>query len=670
MTLEELAALHAIKVANRTLELLEAEALKPRLTGPQGDRGDVGAAGADGKNGTDGERGATGCTGSDGTNGQHGVDGKRGPDGPRGESGERGAPGLDGARGVDGQRGERGPKGDKGEPGLVWRGPYSAGTPYAVGDAVSHEGSSWVARFATSAAPSVGNVWHLLAQKGADGSGGGGAGGASTADAVSVEPAGNLASTDVQAALEELQGDIDVLDLYAAADVGTATDMTLYVETTGDDSAAGSLAAPVLTPNGALAKIPGKKVRHLVQIKVGAGNFPGFNVEGFTIDPLVPGTPCGISILGTFVAATLATGTATGTITATAAGSTATPSFAVVTDSTQAWTVNALKGFLARAVVGGATFPITENTATTFTVCSASTFGAVSGAYEILDWGTVVTTPTTTPPALAVAQGAAGTAANAGVVIRNNAGFSSYSNGNSAVRLEGVKVALSVTSTAFIISSSAICARCCGDQPAGTNATALNASGSESIVFSQGVLKAAANSLTVSTGGSHQITMNNTLVTNSAAGGGGVILNSTGGLIAQQSQIDSHATGVNTGSSTGRVILTGSKIAATTTGIFLAGGTLSAAGCALEASGLEITGATTALSAGGPNRALITTLKLNTCTNGVVAVQGALVKIGSASTFTTVTNELTLDGTISTLAVMRAQTPKLLTSSYGTAVYE
>ncbi len=172
------------------------------LTGPQGDRGlqgeqgVAGIPGVDGQHGRDGERGADGIPGR---NGEHGIDGQRGEQGPRGDSG---------ARGLEGRAGADGP------PGIVWKGHFSFGTTYAPGDAVAHQGSSWIAKLTTGDTPSEGVFWDVVAQRGDNGPAGWASessGGASTADAVSVAPGGNLESEDVQAALEELQGDIDNL---------------------------------------------------------------------------------------------------------------------------------------------------------------------------------------------------------------------------------------------------------------------------------------------------------------------------------------------------------------------------------------------------------------------------------------------------------------------------
>jgi hypothetical protein len=75
---------------------------------------------------------------------------------------------------------ETGVRGQAGAPGLVWRGAWAAGT-YAVGDAVQHEGSAWIATAETTEEPGVGDEWDLLAQ------GGDGGGGSLPADAVRYE---------------------------------------------------------------------------------------------------------------------------------------------------------------------------------------------------------------------------------------------------------------------------------------------------------------------------------------------------------------------------------------------------------------------------------------------------------------------------------------------------
>lgn len=57
-------------------------------------------------------------------------------------------------------------------------------------------------------------------------------------------------------------------------------------------------------------------------------------------------------------------------------------------------------------------------------------------------------------------------------------------------------------------------------------------------------------------------------------------------------------------------------------------------------------------------------------TNGVVLNKGARCQIASIVTSLGATNEIVLDGVNHTLANMRAASPKLLTNTYGTIVYE
>jgi hypothetical protein len=59
---------------------------------------------------------------------------------------------------------------DGAEPGLVWQGSWDESTKYSVGDAVSYQGSSFIATAANQdEAPDGSDVWHLLAQKGEPG---------------------------------------------------------------------------------------------------------------------------------------------------------------------------------------------------------------------------------------------------------------------------------------------------------------------------------------------------------------------------------------------------------------------------------------------------------------------------------------------------------------------
>jgi hypothetical protein len=81
--------------------------------------------------------------------------------------------GPQGEAGPQGPQGERGPAGPEGPPGagLTWRGAWEATAAYVLADAVTHAGSAWVARQAsTGELPSdTSAAWSLLAAGGATG---------------------------------------------------------------------------------------------------------------------------------------------------------------------------------------------------------------------------------------------------------------------------------------------------------------------------------------------------------------------------------------------------------------------------------------------------------------------------------------------------------------------
>ncbi|HXB64331.1 MAG TPA: hypothetical protein VNV42_05575 [Solirubrobacteraceae bacterium] len=125
----------------------------------------TGATGAQGATGATGPEGATGATGPQGATGATGAQGSQGLQGVTGATGAQGAAGPQGATGATGATGPQGPPVD-------FRGAWEGGHIYAVGDAVSFDGSSYV-----SLEPSnQGNdpathpsSWALLAERGAEG---------------------------------------------------------------------------------------------------------------------------------------------------------------------------------------------------------------------------------------------------------------------------------------------------------------------------------------------------------------------------------------------------------------------------------------------------------------------------------------------------------------------
>jgi hypothetical protein len=93
--------------------------------------------------------------------GPKGDTGQAGPPGPIGPPGPMGPPGM------TGPIGPAGPVGPTGAKGLNWKGPWVATTTYVSDDAVSYNGSSWVAKQTNTNVPPVeGAIWTILAKKG------------------------------------------------------------------------------------------------------------------------------------------------------------------------------------------------------------------------------------------------------------------------------------------------------------------------------------------------------------------------------------------------------------------------------------------------------------------------------------------------------------------------
>ena len=109
-----------------------------------------------------------------------GIAGPTGPLGPQGAQGIQGIPGPQGPQGGVGQQGAQGPQGIQGIPGptgppVSFRGLWQSPIVYAVGDAVSENGTSYIALFVNQGIdPAIdvansGGTWAVLALKGADG---------------------------------------------------------------------------------------------------------------------------------------------------------------------------------------------------------------------------------------------------------------------------------------------------------------------------------------------------------------------------------------------------------------------------------------------------------------------------------------------------------------------
>lgn len=222
--------------------------------------------------------------------------------------------------------------------------------------------------------------------------------------------------------------------------------MTLYVDPTGSDanSCIGSGAAACATLQGAFNKIP-KLVRHTVAVNVAAGSYTGVQVYDFQFAPLNPTTGAYINVVGTYVNATLGSGTPTGTTTS-ATGSIAS-AFGTLTDTAQAWTVNGLNGYLLEITSGtqsGVVRPIISNTATTVTVAGSFTAPAAGSTYAIQNTGSNITTLVNQP---ALPNTASGTPT--GIYISGN-GASRAGSSGLGITFDKIGVNTSIASSAAV----------------------------------------------------------------------------------------------------------------------------------------------------------------------------------------------------------------------------
>ncbi len=197
-----------VSFSNHTISIFEVTlgaAGSPGPTGPQGPlgfqgppgaQGLTGPAGAPGAAGPQGVKGNIGATGSIGPQGGQGPIGPAGAMGAAGPAGSTGAIGPAGAVGATGAPGAPGPAGMPGVAGqsINWRNGWSNSTSYAVNDAVSLNGSSYIAiASSTSMSPDANPaVWSLLASIG-----GAGPAGAAGSDGA-TGPAGPIGFQGIQ----------------------------------------------------------------------------------------------------------------------------------------------------------------------------------------------------------------------------------------------------------------------------------------------------------------------------------------------------------------------------------------------------------------------------------------------------------------------------------------
>lgn len=459
-------------------------------------------------------------------------------------------------------------------------------------------------------------------------------------------------------------------DGYDYQTVTTAA-MTLYVETTGSDSNPGTALAPFLTVQAAIDALP-KCLRHLAMIKIGIGSFAGCIVQGFSVDPVSNDLPAGLLMQGTLVNATLATGTATGTFTAVTAGSSALANFVTLEDTSQNWTTNALKGLALEVLSGtssGQIHAIVSNTSTTVTLASAS-IGSVGGTYCIRDGGTSFTSSIKCPVSIRAINVTNTTSTLTACMLVQDCSFNVHQ-----FRTECIK--FNPTSSTFYGINLISCNGTIGNCFFGGNVSIspIRVAGLVDLLLIQRcvIVVTTSTSNTISLEARGAISILNCCSTGTSSSKG-VQLQAQVALTMTQSYME-HAfclsfigglTGCSTLLDGCRFVSTSSQCIVTRMNANLSGGTNY-----INATGLHLTGGagSNAIELVGPHMMYVTTLTVASGLVGASLQMGARLQLGSASSITAGT-EIMLDGSSTNLSTMRAVTPKILTTSYGTTVHE
>lgn len=500
---------------------------------------------------------------------------------------------------------------------------------------------------------------------------------------VPVTPSGNLASTDAQAALVELQGDVDTINAAQA----TTGALTLYVDPLGNDANAGMSpgASACLTIRGALSKVP-KRIRHAVTVSIAAGTYEGFAVQGFTIElPEDSARAAYLDIVADMQLATLATGTSSGTATGGSGGSGTT--YGTLIDSGQSWTSNDLVGKFVEITVSGLTraFPISANDATSLTV--VGTWSTPTGlAYSIKSHAVTVNTmlpAAEMPVAKFYATPPASSKLSYGIVsVHNNLAAPNTSSVGDTARIflrnllvDGSALpspsGFTALSTVNVADNNQVGLYNCTIKS--TTGASPNILASGSVTVSRGYVTCLSAKRGIQVSGvdglSPSILVSNTLFTGGA----------WGLLFSVPMRLSNVTSSMFTGQTTAAIQQAALSQLTTMSGLVMVGGGGSTVGILINSTGGAVFGSSTstgsisgfgtAVKVDGPNVCRLGTWTGTGNTTGISLSLGAAVQIGSGTTLTG-TTEVSIDGVASDLATMRAASPKLIVNTYTTRFHE
>ncbi|MBU1889816.1 MAG: hypothetical protein KKD89_07115 [Candidatus Omnitrophica bacterium] len=458
-----------------------------------------------------------------------------------------------------------------------------------------------------------------------------------------------------------MQQDGSVKSVWAGAGTSggaTTAAINLYVETTGDDDAAGTAAAPLRTIPAAVNRVP-KRIRHPVNIYVGAGDFAGVAVTGFTVDAADPAVGAYLRIVGTKVLVTPTTGAATGTATSGVKGTTT--SWGTLTLTGAGWTGSDFAGKIIEILSGtgaGQVFPVQDNTADAVTITGAwDTAPAADSVFAIYGWATSVTAGVVAP------KTASGTSTlRALFTLLSCVGMSGEGGLAAQVSVEWVNFA--PTDMAFVTTHGPGCGlliRNCRFEPNILPGIGVSYDGI-SVENCSFELATAKTGIAASNGAGFYASRIYVHMTGTAKA---FALSGNPTLGRKISITYSYVTGAGTHFSLG-------TYCAALVGVKSTGATLAITGgvSGTLLSSMDISSATTAVKADDNRYAVRLSAVTGTGnTTAVLATNGANVFVSSTCTLTG-TTEISIDGAASDFATMRAASPKyVVNATTGTRVW-
>lgn len=444
------------------------------------------------------------------------------------------------------------------------------------------------------------------------------------------------------------------------------TPYNIYVSQTGNDDNVGTSDSPLRTIQAAINSLAGRIIQAKVTINVGPGSFKAFSIDGNQLpispvsNPNVPVSATGLAIKGTWSIPVLTGGTVSGTATG-ASTNLAT----VMTDLGQAWTVDELRG---KFVLSSSTYyPIISNTSTTMTVAHTA---ALSGAYSIWEPGTIIDDGTafcsvgsgSTVSRIVITSVQVPSAADISIstlrismdgLASGNSGLTVRNAALTADNISIYRTTGSSTTGMAVTSGSVVSLLRSSILHNDTTGTCVSAPVALRLFSCQNCyFRNGANGIAASANGASLFQMLSTTFEGQTSGvtaSGGVVIQ----LSANGCRFINNTTALTIGQSTNNFPSALVASHGSTQTYF--------SGCGTILIGNINSVSSLAVCSGASN------------TNGIVIVKGARAQISNTATLGVSGNELSVDGTVGTLATLRAASPRVfpvVPNPYSTFVYE